>query len=74
MSGERNRLVTDPFHQITVGGDHVCMVIDEVVAVTDAAAEKMARRLAREDGLLDAVNPEFLGEGGARDPIRFRRE
>ena len=34
MAGKINRLVTDPLHQAAVAGDHIGVVIDEVIAET----------------------------------------
>ena len=69
VAGERDRLVADAFHQVAVGGEHIGVMIDEIVAVfgvEHALGEREAHgggdALAeRARGGLDAGGHEVLG-------------
>ena len=70
VAGERDRLLADAFHQIAVGGEHIGVVIDELVAelrgqmpLGDRHADRVGEALAeRAGGGLDARRvTEFSG-------------
>ena len=57
VPGKRDRLLTDAFHQIAVGGEHVGSVIDDVVAeqggevtLGDRHADRIGKALAERTG------------------------
>ena len=71
MSGQRDRLLRDPFHQIAVGGEHVGVVIDDVaelgreMPLGDRHADRVAEPLAERAGRrLDAGRLEILRVAG----------
>ena len=72
MAGERDRLLADAFHQVAVGGDHVGLVIDHVVAelggempLGDRHADRVGEALAeRAGGGLDARRVAVFGMAG----------
>ena len=75
MAGERAGLVADPLHQIAVAGQHVSVVVDEIVAeaggeqaLGERHAHGRAEALAKGPGRgLDAVGEAVLGVArGAR--------
>ncbi len=68
VSGERDRLLADAFHQVAVGGEHIGVMVDDVVAelggempLGDRHADRIAEPLAeRPGGGLDARRDEVL--------------
>ena len=54
VSGERDRLLADAFHQVAVGGEHIGVMVDDVAAefggempLGDRHADRIAEALAR---------------------------
>ena len=71
MSGERDRLLADAFHQVAVGGEHVGVVIDDVAELRrempfgDRHADRVGEPLAeRSGGRLQAGRDEILRMAG----------
>ena len=54
MTGERDRLLADAFHEAAVAGDHVSMVVDDLIAIA-AIEETLGERHA--DGIARAPAP-----------------
>ena len=76
MSGQRNRLVAEALHQAAVAGDHVGIVIDEIVAearIHQTFGQRHADRGCnalpqRSGGGLDAGRVAIFGMPGVFDP------
>ena len=72
VAGERDRFLADAFHQVAVGGEHIGVVVDEVVAelggempLGDRHADRVGEALAeRAGGGLDAGRDEVFRMAG----------
>ena len=80
MAGERDRLVTEAFHQVAVGGEHIGAMVDQLVAeraanaLGDRHTDRIAEPLAeRPGGGLDAGRDEVLGMAGVSEPSWRKR-
>ena len=77
VSGERNRLLADAFHEVAVGGEHVGMVVHEPwaedccqVAFGNRHADGVAKSLAERAGRRSTPGVcELSGWPGVSEPI-----
>ena len=76
VSGERDRLLAEAFHQVAVGGEHIGMMVDDLATEhggevgfrhrhADGVAEALAERAGRG---LDAAGDEVFRMTGVRAP------